>query len=159
MKHTHIHTRRHTPPFSQSAYTNTNDLTVSFAKIQIWKIRDKISKRSFEKNCFWIFACKVRSSNTHLSKSSLKFTSSSCAVDCAGVCQYVAVCGWVGGWVGGCVCVCARARVSARMRALAQCCFDCVLVLCFVVGYVLQFGELAHKCVHYHYYYYYYYTF
>ena len=24
-------------------------------------------------------------------------------------------------------------------------CFDCVLVLCFVMGYVLQFGEMALK--------------
>ena len=28
MKHTHIHTFRHTPPFSQSAYTYRNDLTL-----------------------------------------------------------------------------------------------------------------------------------
>ena len=29
-------------------------------------------------------------------------------------------------------------------------CFDCALVLCFVMGYVLQFGEIAHKRVHYY---------
>ena len=27
-------------------------------------------------------------------------------------------------------------------------CFDCVLVLCFAMGYVLQFGEMAHKREH-----------
>jgi len=32
-------------------------------------------------------------------------------------------------------------------------CFDCVLVLCFVMSYVLQSGEIAHTRVHYHYYY------
>ena len=29
-------------------------------------------------------------------------------------------------------------------------CFDCVLVLCFVMGYVLKFGEIANKRVHYY---------
>ena len=28
--------------------------------------------------------------------------------------------------------------------------FDCVLVLCFVMDYVLQFGEIEHKTVRYH---------
>ena len=37
--------------------------------------------------------------------------------------------------------------------ALAEAWFDCVLVLCFVVGYAPQFGGTAHKRVHYHYYY------
>ena len=31
---------------------------------------------------------------------------------------------------------------------LAEVCFDC-FILCFVMGYVLQFGEIAHKTVHY----------
>ena len=44
-----------------------------------------------------------------------------------------------------------RARVCVRARALGEVCFDCVLVLCFVMGYVLQFGEIAHKRVHYYY--------
>ena len=35
--------------------------------------------------------------------------------------------------------------------ALTEICFDCVLVLCFVMGYVLQFVKTAHKR-HYHYY-------
>ena len=30
----------------------------------------------------------------------------------------------------------------------AEVCFDCDFVLCFVVGYWLQFGEIAHKRVH-----------
>ena len=40
---------------------------------------------------------------------------------------------------------------------LKEVCFDCVVVLCFVMGYVLQFGETAHKRAHDYYYYYYYY--
>ena len=35
MKHTHIHTLRHSPPFSQSAYTNRNDLMIIPSKSQI----------------------------------------------------------------------------------------------------------------------------
>ena len=38
-----------------------------------------------------------------------------------------------------CVCVC----------LLAEVCFDC-FVLCFVMGYVLQFGETSHKRLCYH---------
>ena len=34
----------------------------------------------------------------------------------------------------------------------AEDCFDSVLVLCFVMGYALQFGEIAHKRIHYYYY-------
>ena len=34
-------------------------------------------------------------------------------------------------WVGG--------GVVGGARALARVCFDCVMVLCFVMGYVLQF--------------------
>ena len=30
-------------------------------------------------------------------------------------------------------------------------CFYCVLVLCFIMGYVLQFGEIACKRIHYYY--------
>ena len=44
-------------------------------------------------------------------------------------------------------------RARARACVLAEVCFDCVLILCFVMGYVLQFGEMAHKRVHYYYYY------
>ena len=40
------------------------------------------------------------------------------------------------------MCVCHRVRV----------CLDYVLVLCLVMGYVLQFRETAHKRIHYHYY-------
>ena len=50
-----------------------------------------------------------------------------------------------------CVCVCVRACmhacVSVCVCVLLEVCFDCVLVLCFV----LQFGEIAHKRVHYYY--------
>ena len=40
-----------------------------------------------------------------------------------------------------CVCVCVCVFVCARSRALAEVCFDCVLILCFVMGYVFQFEE------------------
>ena len=48
-----------------------------------------------------------------------------------------------------CVCVCVRARahvcVFARVCVCvclrAEVCFDCVLVHCFVMGYVLQFKD------------------
>ena len=33
-------------------------------------------------------------------------------------------------------------------------CYDCALVLCLVMGYALQFEEIAHKRAHYYYYYY-----
>ena len=41
-----------------------------------------------------------------------------------------------------CVCVCASVHIHAHGS-----CFDC-FVLCFVMGYVLQSGETAHKRVH-----------
>ena len=47
-----------------------------------------------------------------------------------------------------CVCVCLRSRSRACM--LVQVCVDSVLVLCFVMGYVLQSGETAHTKVHYY---------
>ena len=40
------------------------------------------------------------------------------------------------------VCVCVHTREG----------FNCVLVLCFVMGYMLQFGETAHKRAQYYYY-------
>ena len=40
-----------------------------------------------------------------------------------------------------CVCVC----VCVCMHMLTCVCFDCVLVLCFVAGYVFQFGEITLK--------------
>ena len=45
------------------------------------------------------------------------------------------------------MCVCARARGRAGVCVFpgAEVCFDCVLVLCFVMGYVFQFGETSHK--------------
>ena len=45
-----------------------------------------------------------------------------------------------------CVCVCVRERVFV----LAEVCFDCVP--CFVMGYVLQSGEVARKRAHCYYY-------
>ena len=65
------------------------------------------------------------------------------------------------GVVGGrsvCVCVC----VCACVRACAcVCARESLFWLCFVfrfaMGYVLLFGEIAHKRAHYYYYYYYYY--
>ena len=53
--------------------------------------------------------------HSHLSNHHWNLTSSSYPIDC--------------------VCVHAQAEV----------CFDCVLVLCLIMGYVLQFGEIAHK--------------
>ena len=46
---------------------------------------------------------------------------------------------WIG-WV--------RLIVVKSACALAEVCFDCVLVLCIVTGYVFLFGEIAHKRVH-----------
>ena len=65
------------------------------------------------------------------------------------VCVCVCVCVCVYVCMHACVSVCVRACVPACVRAcvLLEVCFDCVLVLCFV----LQFGEIAHKRVHYHY--------
>ena len=50
-----------------------------------------------------------------------------------------------------CVCVCTHACVCICMceRMLIEACFDCVWVLCLVTGYVLHFGEISHKRVHY----------
>ena len=42
------------------------------------------------------------------------------------------------------VCVCVRAR--ARARARAKVCFDCVLLFCFMMGYVLQLTEIVFHC-------------
>ena len=51
--------------------------------------------------------------------------------------------------VCACACECARACacvcVRARARTRAEICFDCVLLLCFVMGYVPQLGETADK--------------
>ena len=52
-----------------------------------------------------------------------------------------------------CVCVWERERERASACTLAQISFYYVLVLCLVLGYVLQFGEIAHKRVHYYNYY------
>ena len=49
-------------------------------------------------------------------------------------------CGCVG--VRACMRACVRACVCAHASLLY------VLVLCFVMGYVLQYGEMAHKRVH-----------
>ena len=40
------------------------------------------------------------------------------------------------------VCVCVRACVREYVRA--RVCFDCVMVVCFIMGYVV-FGEMARK--------------
>ena len=50
-----------------------------------------------------------------------------------------------------------RERERERASVRAEVCFDCVLVVCFVMGYALQFGEVTHKRVHYYLHYYYYY--
>ena len=51
-----------------------------------------------------------------------------------------------------CARMCVRVGVCVHVCVCAQVCFDCVLVLCFVMGYVLQSEETAHKRVHYDYY-------
>ena len=50
-----------------------------------------------------------------------------------------------------CVCVC---LCFARACVLAEIYFDC-FVLCFVMGYVFQSGQTAHKRIHYHHHCYY----
>ena len=62
-----------------------------------------------------------------------------CVRACVCVCECVCACACV------CVCVCARAI------ALSNVYFDSALVLCFVMVYVLQSGETAHRRVHYYY--------
>ena len=66
-------------------------------------------------------------------------TSSCYPIDCACMCACVraCMCACVGACVRVCVCVCVCSWK-----------FDCVLVLCFVTRYGLQFGEMAHKRVH-----------
>ena len=49
-------------------------------------------------------------------------------------------------------CVCVYVGVCTHIQV--KVCFDCVLVLCFVLGFVLQSGEIAHKRVYCYYYYY-----
>ena len=52
-------------------------------------------------------------------------------------------CARASAWVRTCVCVCVRACVRAR----ALVCFDYVLVIFFVMGCVLQHGEIEHNRV------------
>ena len=81
--------------------------------------------------------------------------SSSYANDCVCVCACVRACMCV--CVHACVCVCAHICVCVCvcyfLCCIALCCVllsVCVLVLCFVMGYLLQSGETAHKRVHYY---------
>ena len=90
---------------------------------------------------------------THLSNHLSDLTSSSYLIDC-GVC--VCVCVWCGVLCCVCVCcvyvhVCVCVCVCVRACTCVEVCFDCVLVLCFVMGYVLQFGKIAHRRVHFYY--------
>ena len=41
--------------------------------------------------------------------------------------------------------------MRACVRVSVQVYFNCALTLCFVMGYLLQFGETAHRRVHYYY--------
>ena len=66
---------------------------------------------------------------------------------CVCACMYACVCVCV--CVCLCVCVCVCVCVCACWCLLADVSFDCVLVHCFVMGYVLLFGEIAHTRVHY----------
>ena len=54
-------------------------------------------------------------------------------------------------------CVCAWHVCVACVCVLTEVCFRLRFVCLFVMGCVLQFGETAHKRVHYCYYFYYYY--
>ena len=51
----------------------------------------------------------------------------------------------MGGWGGG----------GERMGRGVEVYIDCALLLCFVMGYVVQFGEIEHKIVPYYYHHYY----
>ena len=44
-----------------------------------------------------------------------------------------------------CVCACAWREGGALLHALVEVCFYYALVLCFEIGYVLQFGEIAQR--------------
>ena len=79
-----------------------------------------------------------------------------CFRACVCVCSCVCVC--VRACVRVCVCSCVRARARVcvgecvRACVLARACFGCVFVLCFLMGYVLQSGEIARKTIHYYHY-------
>ena len=55
------------------------------------------------------------------------FSSCVCVCVCVCVCECVCVC--------VCVCVCDCVYACRLVEA----CFDCVLVICFIMGFVLQF--------------------
>ena len=77
--------------------------------------------------------------HSHLWNHLLNLTSSSYPTDSVtSVCVRACVCACV----CACICVCLRTHVREWVW------FDCVLVLCFVIGYVLQFWEKAHKRTH-----------
>ena len=81
--------------------------------------------------------CKIRSSNTLISfKSSLKSY-----IHLQAILSAIAVCVCVEGGV-----VRAREREREREFVLTVLC-DCVMVLCLVISYVLQFGKMAHTRV------------
>jgi len=50
-----------------------------------------------------------------------------------------------------CVCVHACMHACLPLCVHAEVCFDCALVRCFVMGHMLQFGEVARKRVHHFY--------
>ena len=48
--------------------------------------------------------------------------------------------------VSVCMCMCVCVRVRTLFFLQKRSCFDCVVVLlCFIMGYLLQFGETAVK--------------
>ena len=53
-----------------------------------------------------------------------------------------------------CVCVCVSVCVCMHAHVFAWVCFDCVSILYFVMDYVLPFGEITRKWIHYYYGYY-----
>ena len=63
------------------------------------------------------------------------------------MCVRVCVCVCVRACVLACMGVCVRVRASARAEEVRS---DGDLVLCFVTGYVFQFGETADTRVHCH---------
>ena len=79
--------------------------------------------------------------HSHLLNHLWNLTFSSYPIDC-----HICVCVCV------CMCLCVHAYVCVCLHMCEWVWSDCVLVLCFVMGYVFQFWEKARKRAHYCYY-------
>ena len=106
----------------------------------LWSLKSSLKSHLFKLSC-WLCVCVYMCVCVCV-----------CVRACVCVCMYVCVCVRV--CVRACVCVCMCVCVCVCVCVITDVCFDCALVLCFVTSYGLQFGELAHKRVHYYYYYY-----